>query len=247
MMKFPSLDEVIQLPISDSTNDDTFEALNRYGACLIWTLNQRRGRGSRGRTWLAPEDHVLALSIGLHGGDFPAPHILSYPLFAGVLLYDNLSSIVPEDKFGLKWPNDLLYGDRKLAGILCESRWSGSEVRIVIGIGINLKAHPSLESLPKGYASLDELDDPPTPRAIVQALAENLPHKLAALCDPVTLNREWLKRSPQQIGTRMCIRVNGRQTMGVFRGLSADGCMMLEDNDGSIQKIQQSCDDFQIL
>ena len=242
-----SADRIIELPQSQSTNDDAFQALDTHSSCLIWTRDQPKGRGSRGRSWLAPPGHALALSIGLSGQVAPKPDRFCYPLFAGVLLHRVLSAAAPDGQFALKWPNDLLLNGKKLAGILCESRWSRSQMHIVIGIGVNLKHHPALDDLPKGFATLEELQTPPSASSIVHQLAANLDGDLAELESQQVLHRQWLFRSAHRVGAKLHIKAYGKDMRGVFKGLDEDGGLLIEDQHGKTETIRQSCDDFVIL
>lgn len=244
---FPSIDEIIEIAECASTNDEAFQALHRFSSCLIWTQKQTGGRGSRGRQWLSPEGHALSLSIGLQGDKILPPQDFNYPLFTGVLLYDTLSGLVDTSDFRLKWPNDLLYQGRKIAGILCESRWHKSDLQLVLGIGLNLRPHPDFETLPKGFASLAEIDGVPSPARIVAALAAELPAALVRLHETETLNRQWMKRCIHPFGTGLKVKAFGQEYAGVFKGLAKEGCMLIESGDGAVHRIQQSCDDFQIL
>jgi len=245
-----NLTQIVQLPESRSTNDDAFEALSHERACLIWTLNQTSGRGSRGRTWLAPHQAGLALSIGFQGSLGPSPGAFCYPLFAGLLLHRVITKLCASDQFALKWPNDLLLNGKKIAGILCESRWNGSTIQIVIGIGVNLKAHPNLDTLPKGFQTLETLPNPPGPSEIVSALANAFPHYLkefSQLDTTTGLNEAWLQRSIHPPGAQLNIQAYGQVYKGQFHGLSSDGGLLLKDENGILQEVRQSCEDFQVL
>ena len=119
------------LPETKSTNDLLkSEALADYTAVL--TDHQTAGRGRIGRTWMSAPGHGLAFSILVPG---TSPSQQSWlPLVAGA------SVVVAARARGamnaeLKWPNDVLVVERKLAGILCEVRPDG---RVIVGIGVNV-------------------------------------------------------------------------------------------------------------
>ncbi len=230
-----------------STNDDAFRVLQAEDLCLVWTLNQTAGRGSRGRRWLAPKDSCLALSIGFRLESRPHPRDFCYPLFAGLLLLKGLASLTRPDGFCLKWPNDLLLRGRKLAGILCESRWRQQRGCLVIGVGVNLIPDTALDALPKGFASLAELDQPPEPRALVETLARSfLPSLMAAEKDP-DLHEKWLTRSCHPLGSRLRVRAEGREIEGVVAGLDNQGALLIRCLDGALVAIRQTCEDFRVL
>jgi BirA family transcriptional regulator, biotin operon repressor / biotin---[acetyl-CoA-carboxylase] ligase len=112
-----------------------------HGA-VVFTQNQTAGRGQAGRTWLAPPG-VLTASFIL---DMAVPQMAGLGLRVGLAVITAVEALVPvlEGQLRLKWPNDVLVGQRKLAGILCEAT-SGSAAgasqavlgRVVVGVGLN--------------------------------------------------------------------------------------------------------------
>ncbi len=98
---------------------------------------QTSGRGRRGRSWASPFASNVYLSLGLSVEAIPALEALS--LAVGVAVVDALADVGAAD-VGLKWPNDVLWRERKLAGILLELvRPVEGPAAVVIGIGINVR------------------------------------------------------------------------------------------------------------
>lgn len=120
-----------------------------HGAAVI-AKRQTQGRGRLGRSW-AQGGGDLALSFLLHGIDAEKLSVL--PLVTGVAVasaLEKLCGITP----ALKWSNDVLCEDRKLCGILCESRLSGRKAFAVLGIGVNLSgSREDFELLDLVYAT----------------------------------------------------------------------------------------------
>jgi BirA family biotin operon repressor/biotin-[acetyl-CoA-carboxylase] ligase len=121
-----------------STNDDAWDA-SAAGAADGTTViadHQTRGRGRDGRGWHDAPGRGLALSILLHPGCDRAA-VATAPLVAGLALALGLERLGVDAE--LKWPNDLLLGGRKLAGLLCESRRraDGTDA-FVVGAGVNV-------------------------------------------------------------------------------------------------------------
>ena len=121
-----------------STNDDAWDAAaaGAPDGAVVVADHQTRGRGREGRAWLDAPGRGLALSILLHPGHDRSPSATT-PLIAGLALARALDAHGVDAE--LKWPNDLLLGGRKLAGLLCESRRRGDgAVEIVLGAGVNV-------------------------------------------------------------------------------------------------------------
>lgn len=134
-----------------STNDEAMrwasEGQAAHGA-LVTADAQTAGRGRLGRDWASPRGAGIYASVVLRppvGADSLTWGALGLAVAVG--LREGLIQWAPEVR--LKWPNDLLCGGRKLAGILCETRWSGSSSnssrsrpQVVVGFGINVGACP---------------------------------------------------------------------------------------------------------
>jgi BirA family biotin operon repressor/biotin-[acetyl-CoA-carboxylase] ligase len=125
-----------------STNDVAAEAA-RAGApegLVVGADRQRAGRGRRGRSWLAAAGHALLVSVVLRPGVAP----VDAGLLPIVVAVGTAEAIGPEAR--IVWPNDILVGGRKVAGILCEM--SADQERVawaVAGVGVNVRSAPALE------------------------------------------------------------------------------------------------------
>lgn len=117
--------EFIELETVDSTNRYALD----YGKPFVAVSAKRQsaGRGRRGHQWYSPEGNLF-LTVTLPGID------TRYTVLAGVAVMEAIAGILPTEEPLIKWPNDILVGGRKIAGILCESRMSITAV----GIGVNV-------------------------------------------------------------------------------------------------------------
>ncbi len=131
------LDEV------ESTNDSAKQA-SREGAPhgSTWLAeSQTRGRGRQGRSWISPRGENLLFSV-LARTTCPVARVPELALVAGLAVRDAVARALggsggPQAR--LKWPNDVLVGQKKIAGILVESTLTGRRVEaLVIGVGINV-------------------------------------------------------------------------------------------------------------
>ena len=129
--------EVLVVARTGSTNTDC-AARARAGApegLVLAAEEQTAGRGRLGRTWLSPPRAALTFSVLLRPAGVPPARRGWLPLLAGVATATAVRHVSGLDA-RLKWPNDLLLGPRKLAGILAEQ--SGDAV--IVGIGVNVSA-----------------------------------------------------------------------------------------------------------
>lgn len=123
---------------TESTNADAAALLDdeRAGGRTIVAEYQSRGAGRKGRTWLAPAGSALLFTTIL-------PRSIATDTLWIVPYWVALAVHVALLDFGvtttLQWPNDLLLGGEKLAGILCQSSVSGVHARVACGVGINVR------------------------------------------------------------------------------------------------------------
>jgi BirA family transcriptional regulator, biotin operon repressor / biotin---[acetyl-CoA-carboxylase] ligase len=130
-----------------STNDRAAE-LAAKGApegVLVFARQQTAGRGRLGRSWVSPADVGVHMSCVMRP-DLPEHQLPTYTLVVGVACARAVLSLTGV-QIGLKWVNDLVYGGRKLGGILCEKATDA----LVVGIGLNV--HSMEESLPGELAN----------------------------------------------------------------------------------------------
>jgi BirA family biotin operon repressor/biotin-[acetyl-CoA-carboxylase] ligase len=123
--------------LTGSTNDDAWDALGGGAGdgVVVVAERQHSGRGRSGRRWEQGGGLGLALSIGLYlGCDARQAGVI--PLGAGLALADAVARLGAQPR--LKWPNDVLLGGRKLAGVLCEVRRMPGGDAVVVGVGVNV-------------------------------------------------------------------------------------------------------------
>lgn len=161
--------------------------------------------------------------------DDPPPPTLS--LAAGLALIETLDVAVPDEGLMLKWPNDLMLGGRKVAGILLER--SGD--RVAVGFGVNLASAPRLtgrEAADFGGKIAPEAFAPLLAGCFARLLALWRAHPSSALV------RAWEERAHLP-GTRMTVHTGKDETItGRFAGLEHDGALRLMLDDGGIEVVR---------
>jgi BirA family transcriptional regulator, biotin operon repressor / biotin---[acetyl-CoA-carboxylase] ligase len=186
-------------------------------------LSQSAGRGRQGRQWQSPTGNFHGSTlVMLRPGDPPAP---SLSLASGLALIDTAQIAAPSAELSLKWPNDLLSGGAKLAGILLER--SGD--RIVAGFGVNLAEAPAIEG--RATAALESI----TPQAFAPLIAAAFARILEAWRSTGSLADAWLERA-HPVGTLLTVHAApGEQVSGVFDGIEPSGALRLRLADGSVR------------
>jgi BirA family biotin operon repressor/biotin-[acetyl-CoA-carboxylase] ligase len=213
-----------------STSDYCVERANAGEAegLAVLALRQTAGRGSRGRQWESPAGN-LSLSILLRPRA-PAAEASVFPLLAGVAVADAVCAVLPAragKRPVLKWPNDVLLGGGKLAGVLIDAAPVGERLEwLVIGVGINLAHAPEIPGKRTttlqahgGLATPEEAAD-----TLLQCLGEWL-ERLQTFGAAGILDAWQLRAHP--LGTELAVQAAGNTVIGRYAGLSATGELLL--------------------
>lgn len=212
----------------DSTSDTCIlraKAGEPEGLAVL-ALRQTSGRGSRGRQWQSPPGN-LNLSVILRP-ELRAADSSVFPLAAGIAVADAVSAFLPANVSPmLKWPNDVLLGGAKLAGILIDAAPRAELLDwLVIGIGINLLHAPEIPG--RLTTTLAEHGSPAAPLDAAQMVLNHLAFWLDDLDTSgiAPILGAWQQRA-HPIGTEIQVR-GGNETMsGSFAGLSPTGELLL--------------------
>jgi BirA family biotin operon repressor/biotin-[acetyl-CoA-carboxylase] ligase len=208
--------------VTDSTNERA-KLLAAAGAphgTLVTADEQTAGRGRQGRSWVAPPGRALLMSVVLRGLDERTPLA---PLAAAVAVCEAF----PEAD-GIKWPNDVWVGGRKVAGILIEGR--PQEGWAVLGIGLNVAV--GRDEFPA------ELRDVATSLRVAGSAVET---PTAALRTLVPVLGTWLAASASEIldAWRSRDALRGRRIAwgdgsGIAAGIDDEGSLLVETDGGVV-------------
>ena len=219
-------------PVTDSTNQRLLEAAQTQDIhAHAWLAEfQTAGRGRRGDRWLAPPGAAVCLSLGWRF-DAPPRDLGALSLVVGIAVLRGLQALGAHG-IGLKWPNDLLFAARKLAGILIEMRSEvGGPCTVVIGIGINVALGESLRAqIDQPTASLEECCKRlPSRNAVAAAVISSLVDTLRIFAErgfepfvPVWRVLDALA------GRRISITLPDRSVEGIARGVDTNGLLQVE-------------------
>jgi BirA family biotin operon repressor/biotin-[acetyl-CoA-carboxylase] ligase len=224
--------------VISSTNSEAL-ALARAGErgpLWITAVEQNAGRGRRGRTWMSPAGNLHA-SLLLTDPS-PADRAAELAFVAALAVHDALGEIAPAlgPALALKWPNDVLVGGAKVAGILIEGE--GSEpVSVAIGIGVNCAHHPF--DVPYPAADLSALGAIVTPTRLLQSLAGTMRTRLQEWdrgAGFAATRAHWLKRAAN-VGADIHVQLTERVLSGCFQALDERGHLILRLPDGGSETI----------
>ena len=222
----------------DSTNTQAMSAA-RAGAphgSVYFADEQTAGRGRGDHRWESETGAGLYVSVLLRL-PLAAARLSLLPLAAGLAAAEAIQTVAGVN-IDLRWPNDLLIGERKAGGILVESRLDGDALAFaVVGIGINVHQRSFDAALTTPAISLDLAAGRTVSRqALLVALLKSLEYQTMALCD--SKSADALLARVRQCSTWMNgrrVQVHGPQACtGITAGLDANGFLRVETLQGIV-------------
>lgn len=238
------LDPIEVLLTIDSTNRHVAEhAANAPGTAHVCVAEvQHAGRGRRGRSWVAPFGCGICMSMGWQFIEAP-PTFSALSLAVGVAAVSAFRRLGVEG-VGLKWPNDLIWQQRKLGGILIEMRGeSAGPAQVVIGLGINVRMPGAVRLLlaEQQAALISDVHEimrerTPTRNALVAVLAEEIAKMLQTFSERgfEPFLDEW-RRLDTLADASVRVISGTETTFGRARGVDLDGTLLV-DVDGQLRR-----------
>jgi BirA family biotin operon repressor/biotin-[acetyl-CoA-carboxylase] ligase len=208
---------------------------------IVIAETQTQGRGRLGRAWVSPPYVNLYLSLILRPHRLRPADAPQITLTAAVAVADAVACFTPVGP-EIKWPNDVLIGGKKVAGILCESSCAAERIDFVIlGIGINLNYSPELmpAAIRERATSLLAIDGKVIEReAFVRRLIQDLDRCYGELEEsgfgPIALR--WEGRFNLQ-GKKVRVEMADGQLFGTAAGIDRDGALVVVDSQGRRQRV----------
>lgn len=224
-----------------STNDTAIAAAEAGApeGLAVLALEQSAGRGRHGRAWASARGN-LHLSVLLRPARLAHPG--RWAILAGLAAAETLGDLLPVGHSPrLKWPNDLLVDGAKIGGVLVEAapgNGAPDGAWVVLGIGLNLAAHPEDAARPATSLAALGVAPPPSPRRAASALLDAIARWRMVLDHAgfAPLAEAWCSRGPAK-GEAISVRLPGGTVQGRFAGLDEDGALVVETGPGRAERI----------
>lgn len=226
----------------DSTNRVAMERA-RAGApegTVVLADSQTAGRGRLQRSWQSPPGCNLYLSVVLRPA-IPPHDAPQMTLLAGVAAAETIAAVLP-GRVRIKWPNDLLVGDRKVCGILTETRMAAGGIDfVIVGIGLNInmrRAEFAAAHRETATSLCEEAGRELSRGELLVSLCERFgqwyDRYLRYGFSPV--RERWLSRCGMA-GERLRIRFGDGEQEGAFAGIDHDGALLIADEQGALRRV----------
>ena len=224
-----------RLDVVETTGSTNADLLARHGAgedidgAVLIAEHQSAGRGRNGRAWSTPPRSQIALSVGIAARDVPTTAGGWVPFLTGVAVVDAVRATTGVDA-NLKWPNDILVGEGKLAGILAEV--AAPDPVIVVGLGLNVTLTAEEAPDPRATSLLmlgsTMLDRSALLGAVLAELTVRIDRWRSAGGPDATLVADYRRRSVT-LGTRVRALLPGdREIIGVATDLDESGQLSID-------------------
>jgi len=211
---------------TDSTNDDAFELINNNDAkngMLVITDYQKKGRGRRDNKWLSRPGNNLTFSLILEKPEYNNLGLFS--ILSGVAIINGIKQF-SNIECTLKWPNDIIINNKKIGGILIETK--SNSPYFVVGVGLNVNEEEMSDELNNTASSLRIEKLNPIQREPLLAFIlnefERLYHKQPA---------DWIlywKKYCNHMNKEVAINQHTETTKGIFTDINNDGNAIININ-----------------
>jgi BirA family biotin operon repressor/biotin-[acetyl-CoA-carboxylase] ligase len=228
--RLTTLESIAVIPRVASTNlvarrivNECIENEESLPKAIIIAGEQFAGRGRNARQWSSPAGKGIYATTLL---PMPASELPLLPLQMA-----NIVASYLRDVFGIdvrvKWPNDVLAGGKKIAGILIEARMNEERAFVLIGTGINVESvqddlRPNATSIadvsPRDFHGID---------VATEAFVEHLDQRLGCKREPDAVLDEWRSYSIHEVGDRIQCIVGERNLEGTWEGIDESGRALL--------------------
>jgi BirA family transcriptional regulator, biotin operon repressor / biotin---[acetyl-CoA-carboxylase] ligase len=222
----------VELLTVESTNNYAMglarAAMAQHGTA-VFTHEQTKGKGQRGKGWVSSKGLNLALSVMVAPTLLRGLPLFSLSMAAAVAVQELVSNYINND-VTIKWPNDIYWRDRKAAGILIENIWQGGEwLFSVIGVGLNVN-QTDFGELNTRAVSLKQISGTHyEPLTLAKELCTLLDNKYQLLCSNASDIEDQYNSHLYKINGQVRLRKEGRVFEAVFTGVNNNGQMVIHN------------------
>lgn len=238
-----SRDMLQKLEVFDSlpsTNDYLLQTIKDKNSTMVhacFAEKQTAGKGRRGRTWHSPFGTNIYMSL-LWQFEKDLSQLAGLSLVIAIAVINALHQYGIKDGLGLKWPNDILWQNKKLCGILIETRGEVTEIlNTVIGIGLNVRMSNMLkEKIDQPWIDIRQISTDKIQRNQLGGLILNNLLQVIAQFEKQGMApfiSQW-QQYDITFGKKVVIHTVSEKLSGIARGINQSGCIILEDSQGKM-------------
>ncbi len=233
------VDKYIFLKTTDSTNLYAQELLSKSypdSNYCIYTTNQVKGRGQIDRSWYSGKNDNLSCSYLFKLKVAANRHFDLNKAFS-LSIHDFLSQYIPEEKLTIKWPNDIYYNNKKIAGILIQNSIREQLINhVIFGVGINVNQIEFPDKLPNPISLFQINHQKYELIHMLHELQKPILKRMTQVINNIDLRNEY-EQKLYNIGQERRYRETGsnREFEAVLLGINNDGKLKLKEGDQEVK------------
>ena len=216
---------ILYLNETSSTNDEVWDHIKKKNNIVVVAEKQKNGRGRRNTNWLSLSEKSLTFSLGIQLNKSKSNLM---PLISSIAIYNAIHEIC-KINIGIKWPNDILCNEKKIAGILIESKLIEMKMTFNIGIGINVNWNEN-DIVSSDIPNITSIAFEIKKNIMREIILSNFMLQIEKLL--LTSNNEiikqWLARC-MHINKKVKFHYNDEIIHGLFKGIDANGFAKIEN------------------
>lgn len=223
----------------NSTNVFLYDKMaekNDISDMVVVAAHQTEGRGMDKNRWESEADKNLLFSIALNVNFLEAENQFKISQAVSVAIVETLQDIINSDDFFIKWPNDVYFGDKKLAGMLIQNTIEGRMMGVsIIGIGLNVNQIRFSKAIPNPISMKMISDKDYDLEDILNHLVVNIKEKVESLSSEKSrddINRRYIEKSYRYGKWADYFYQNQVKTM-IINGFDKYGRLLLNDKEGA--------------
>ena len=216
---------ILYLNETSSTNDEVWDHIKKNNHIVVVAENQKKGRGRRNTNWVSLSEKSLTFSLGIQ---LNKSNSNLMPLISSIAIYNAIYEIC-KINIGIKWPNDILCNEKKIAGILIESKLNEMKMTFNIGIGINVNWNENdiLSSNIPNITSISlEIKKNIMREIILSNFMLQIENLLLTSNDKII--QQWIARC-MHINKKVSFHYNNKIIRGLFKGIDTNGFAKIEN------------------
>ena len=216
---------ILYLNETSSTNDEVWDHIKKNNHIVVVAENQKKGRGRRNTKWLSLSQKSLTFSLGIQ---LNKSNSNLMPLISSIAIYNAIYEIC-KINIGIKWPNDILCNEKKIAGILIESKLNEMKMTFNIGIGINVNWNENdivSSNIPNITSISLEIKKNIMREIILSNFMLQIENLLLTSNDKII--QQWIARC-MHINKKVTFHYNDEIIHGLFKGIDTNGFAKIEN------------------
>ena len=216
---------ILYLNETSSTNDEVWNHIKKNNHIVVVAENQKKGRGRRNNSWLSLSEKSLTFSLGIQLNKSNSNLI---PLISSIAIYNAIYEIC-KINIGIKWPNDILCNEKKIAGILIESKLKKMKMTFNIGIGINVNWNKS-DIVSSNIPNITSISLEANKNIIREIILSNFMLQIEnlLLISNEEIIQQWIARC-MHINKKVTFHYNDEIIHGLFKGIDTNGFAKIEN------------------